>query len=62
MPFELSITIKNDEKRQTSKYLIYEDCSINADDPIIKEHIEVALKEFNAEPEDIRVKITLEVK
>lgn len=62
MSFEMAITVKNDEKRQTTNYLIYDACAVSAEDPIIQAHIEAAVKEFNAEPDDIRVKITLEVK
>ena len=62
MSFELSITIKNEDKRQTTKHLIYDACAVSDDDPIIKAHIEQAIKEFDAQPDDIRVKINLEVK
>jgi len=44
MPSELSITVKNEEKRQTTKHLIYD-----------------VYKEFNATPDKVQVKITMEV-
>lgn len=62
MAFELSVTVKNEEKRQTTKHLIYDACSVSENDPIIEECINQAVKEFNAEPDDIRIKISLEVK
>lgn len=58
----MSITVKNEEKKQTTKHLIYDACSVSDDDPIIKPMIDQAIKEFDAEPDDIRVKISLEVK
>mgnify|MGYP001571259027 CR=1 FL=1 len=61
MPFELSITVKNDEKRQTTKHLVYDACAVCADDPIIKAYMDDAVKQFDAEPEDIAIKINLEV-
>lgn len=64
MAFELSITVKSNDKRMTTKHLIYEPCSVSEEDPIIKAAIEDAVNEFGShdnEVLDIRVKITLEV-
>jgi hypothetical protein len=64
MPFELSITVKSNDKRMTTKHLIYEPCTISEDDPIIKGAIDDAVKEFGSadgDVFDIKVKITLEV-
>ena len=61
MAFEMSVTVKNDEKRMTTKHLIYDDCTVSTDDQIIKGAIDASVKEFGSEPDDIRVKITLEV-
>jgi hypothetical protein len=59
---ELTVIVKNEEKRQTTKHLIYEPYSICGDDSIIQEAILQAVKEFNADPDDIRIKISMEVK
>lgn len=59
---ELSITVKNEEKRQTTKHLIYDLYTVDEHDPIIKEHMDEAVKEFNATPDSVKVKITMEVK
>ncbi|HWY36249.1 MAG TPA: hypothetical protein VNX68_16505 [Nitrosopumilaceae archaeon] len=58
---ELTVIVKNEEKRQTTKQLVYEPYSICENDPIIQEAISQAVKEFNAEPDDIRVKISMEI-
>ncbi len=59
---ELSITVKNEEKRQTTKHLIYDLYTVHEEDDLIKKHMDEAVKEFNATPDSVRVKITLEVK
>jgi hypothetical protein len=64
MAFELSVTVKSDDKRMTTKHLIYEPCAVSEDDPIIRGAIDDAVREFANEDNqelDIKVKITLEV-
>ena len=62
MPSEISITVKNDEKRQTTKHLIYDVYAVHEDDPLIKDLMDKAVKEFNDEVDKVSVKITMEVK
>jgi hypothetical protein len=59
---ELTVIVKNEEKRQTTKHLIYEKYSVHEGDPVIRYHIDNAIKEFCGEPDDIRIKITMEIK
>ncbi len=59
---EVTVVVKNEEKRQTTKHLMYDSYAIHEDDPIIKALIEDAVKEFNSEPDDIKVKIAMEFK
>lgn len=59
---EITVVVKNEEKRQTTKHLMYDSYCIHEDDPIIKALINDAIKEFNAEPDDIKVKISMEFK
>lgn len=59
---EISIIVKNEEKRQTTKHLIYEVYAMHEEDPIIKDLMDQAVKEFNATPDKVTVKITMEVK
>ncbi len=59
---ELSITVKNEEKRQTTKHLIYESYEVDPLDPVIKPLMDQAVKEFGDTPDKISVKITMEVK
>jgi hypothetical protein len=61
MPSEISITVKNEEKRQTTKHLIYDVYAVHEEDPLIKDLMDKAVKEFNETPDKVTVKITLEV-
>jgi len=62
MVSEISIIVKNEEKRQTTKHLIYDVYAAHEDDPLIKELMDQAVKEFAAIPDKVTVKISLEVK
>jgi len=59
---EITVVVKNEEKRQTTKHLVYDIYTVHEEDPIIKGFIDQALKQFNDEPDDIRIKISMEVK
>ena len=59
---EISVTIKDSEKRLTKKYPTYASYSVQEDDPVIKECVEETLKNFGDEPDDIKVRITMEIK
>lgn len=64
MAFELSVTVKSNDKRMTTKHLIYDPCVVSDEDPIIKGAIDDAVREFgnvDGEVLDIKVKITLEI-
>lgn len=62
MVFEMSVTVRNEEKRTTMKHLIYEPCEVSETDPVIKSYMDDAVKEFAAEPDCVTVKITMKVK
>jgi hypothetical protein len=58
---ELTITIRDEERSLKTKHLLYDDYKVNSDDPIIKEIIARALREFDGEPTAIRIRISLVV-
>ena len=58
---EITITIRDTEKSQRTKHLIYENYFLNDQDPIIKSLIAQALQDFNGEPEALRIKASLVV-
>lgn len=62
MVSEISITVKNEEKRQTTKHLIYEIYAVHEEDAILKDLMDQAVKEFGATPDKVQVKIIMEVK
>ncbi len=59
MPSEISITVKNEEKRQTTKHLVYEIYTVDENDPVIKDLMDKAVKEFGDQVEKVTVKITM---
>jgi hypothetical protein len=62
MPSELSVTVKDSEKRMTKRHLIYEAYTADVSDPTVAECIRETVREFGSEPDDVRVKINLEAK
>lgn len=59
---EISVTVKDAEKRLTKKFPTYEEFKAHEDDPVVKKCIEETLENFDGEPEDITVNIKLEIK
>ncbi len=62
MPSEISVVVRNEEKRQTTKHLIYDEFSVNVEDPVIAGLINDAVKEFGSSPDSVRIKISIEVR
>jgi hypothetical protein len=63
MSIEISITIRDEEKKKLTKpFLIYETVTLSADDPVIRQCVEECLQEFKGEPEDIKVRAVLILK
>jgi len=58
---EITVTVKDDEKSLKYKYLIYEKYSVDSEDPIIKDCVDKAVKNFDGEPTDVNVRIHLEI-
>jgi hypothetical protein len=58
---ELTVILKDSERTYKQKFLCYETYSVEAGDPLIMSFIEQAKKGFNGEPEEIQIKIHLEI-
>lgn len=58
---EVSVTLKDCEKRIKHDFLIYDELVIASDNKIIQECIAEAKKNFQGEPESIKVRVSLEV-
>ena len=57
MAVELTITMKDDEKRRLSRtFLVYEEFVMTELDPLILSFIEEVKKEFQGQPTDVKVK------
>lgn len=57
---ELSVTIKDEEKRLNKKFAIYETISTDENDPIVNQCIEETLKNFDGTPDSVKYTITVE--
>ena len=58
---KITVTLKDEEKKTTHDFLIYEDVVALSDDAVIVKCIEEAKKSFDGQPDSIKVKIMLEV-
>ncbi len=58
---EISVTIKDDEKRLNKKFTIYDTFTVDENDPIIKDCIRETLENFDGTPDNIKVTIILEI-
>lgn len=58
---ELTVILKDADRTYRQKFLVYEDYSTSDNDPVILQCIEQAKENFQGHPEDIQIKITLEI-
>ena len=61
MVSEVNVSIKDDEKRLTKKFLIYDIFTTDHEDQVIKECIEETLENFDGTPDSVKVTIILEM-
>lgn len=58
---ELTVILKDSERTFRQKFLVYDVFQVTRDDTHIKYYIEEAKKNFEGEPEEIKIKIHLEI-
>lgn len=58
---ELTVVLKDPDKTCRHNFVIYEKYEVSQDDPVILKCIEEAKKSFDGEPENVQVKIHLEI-
>ena len=57
---EVSVTVKNDERSLTHKYVDYSgNITASVDDPILMQYADEVVKLFGAEPDDVSAKIKI---
>lgn len=61
MVSELSVIIKDDEKRLTKDFLEYEVFTVDENDPVIQRVLKETLDNFDGEPSDIDIKIKMKI-
>jgi len=62
MSKEVTIILKDSERTFREKFLVYDEFCLHPDDPIIKNCVESARKNFSGEPEDIQMRILMVLK
>jgi|HubBroStandDraft_2_1064218.scaffolds.fasta_scaffold128049_1 hypothetical protein len=62
MSVELKITMKDDERKLTKDFLIYEKITFDQSDPTIIKCMQEVREEFKGDPTDIKVKGTMVLK
>lgn len=61
MAAEITVTVKNEEKTLKTEHLVYETFECHEDDALLKGLVKETVKQFNAEPEHIKIRINLTV-
>ncbi len=56
MVVELTVTIKDEERKLTKDFIIYEPITLEETDPIISQCIRDVREEFRGEPDNIKIK------
>lgn len=59
MSVELRIMVKDEERKLTKDFNIYDRVTLSDSDPVISRCLKETLEEFKGEPEDIQVKATM---
>jgi len=58
---ELTVILKDSDRTCRQKFLVYENYTVSADDPVIIACMQEAKKSFEGQPETIQIKIHLEI-
>ncbi len=58
---ELTVILKDESRTYRQKFLVYNTYCANDSDPFIQECIQEAKKQFEGQPDSIRIKISIEV-
>ena len=58
---EVIVTLKSEDRKYTQHFLVYENFMANQDDPLIQKCIREAKTSFEGDPDNIKIKIILEV-
>ncbi len=61
MTSELTVIVKDSEKTLRTKHLIYEAYTVDPLDPVVGRCINDTLKQFDGEPTDVQIKISMTV-
>lgn len=61
MMFELTVIVKGEDQILRKKFLMYENyIELNHNDEILKEAVEKTVKDFNGDPDSVKIRINME--
>lgn len=58
---EVTVSIKNSEQTYKEKFLIYDNFSLDQNDPIVKNCVEEAISHFKGEIEKIVLRVRMDI-
>ncbi len=58
---EITVIVKDSDRTLREKSLSYDDYVVSENDPVIKDCVARALKNFNGEPTDIKIRVALTI-
>ena len=58
---ELTVILKDEERTYRHKFIIYENYTVTHDDPVILQCIDEAMKNFEGIPDEVQIKIHMEI-
>ena len=62
MVSEITVTVKNEEKKFISKFLVYETFTVSQTDPVLLDCVKQTIKEFgDNEPDSVAIRITVQM-
>ncbi len=61
MCVEITVSIRDSERNYKQKFLVYDPITLNAPDPQLSALIQEAVKNFNGQPDDIRIRFNMVV-
>lgn len=56
---ELTVVLKDDEKRLSNKFLLYEPFLMDPSNETIQSCVAIALKSFSGEPTDVCIRVSM---
>lgn len=60
MASTITVVVKNDEKTLKSKHLVYDKFMCDPNDQFLRSLIDLTVKDFGSDPDDVSIKISID--